>query len=213
METGMEKDLPEGTGYKSYWIVVQDEKAKLEDIVHKFHALSQETVTYREGVQRAYEESKRICIADLGKGDFYLFGNFIYYFIKDLTEFEKFSKGWNRVALFATYRVVEEHAFAVAEDGKLKRFYYVCGENNQFRVFGEPLEEEIKLEMNLLEENTSGENGLDEDERNLSEEDTSSGNWLDEDGVIDLAIEMTGREAFDYGEAVLLKVGLLREID
>lgn len=114
------KDLPRGVGYKRRWIVVQDDRAKLEDIVDKFHALSQETVTYQEGIQRVDKESKLVCIADLGKGDFYLFGNFIGYFIEDTAEFERFSNGWKRVVLFSTHRVVEEHTFAVAEDGKLK---------------------------------------------------------------------------------------------
>lgn len=190
------KHLPNGAERKHNWLVVQDKRAKLEDIVNKFHILSKEIVPYQEGIQRALNDPRWICIADFGKGAFYLCEGLVNYLISKDAELEKFSKGWERVLLFLNHSTTEEYGFAVAEDGKIKRSYYVCKKEALFSFSGEPLEEEIRLGMNLPD-------GI--------WEALSSSNQEDEERIMKLALEMTGREEdFDYGDVVLLRVGLLR---
>lgn len=191
------KYLPNKVGQGHSWLVIQDETVKLEDIVNKFHILSQKTVSYQEGIQCAYQDSRWIGIADLGMGEFYLFEGLVNYLIWEKDELEKFSKGWKKVVLFLINPAKNEYAFSVAENGEIKRSYYVCEEEAVFDFFGKPLEEEIELELNLPEEDIYTV--------------LSSPNHLEEEKILKLAVELIGREeAFVYQDVVLLRVGLLR---
>lgn len=199
VQNGMVKSLPKGVGFKTGWLVIQDANVKLEDIVKKFNYMTKETETYENGVQRARDDSKIICISDLGKGQIYLFEHIAWHFSNHEDELEKFCEGLEKVFLFYTYRVSEAHGFAVVENGRLKRSYYF--DENRIYSSGEPLEEEVKLGLQFPD-----------DFYEMSEnQDNSKITIINEDIIVNLAMELTGRKgAFDYEDAVLLKVGLLR---
>ena len=105
--------------------------------------------------------------------------------------------------MFFTHRVSETHGFTVVENGKIRRFYFY-EESNFFpvRCIGEPLEEEKKLGLKLINR---------ENELKIGWTD-ADGSIVKEDNIIELAMELTGRETeFCYEKIVVLKLGLLKE--
>lgn len=198
------KSIPNGVGYKKEWIVIQDKDITLEEIVEKFNFYAREVVTYSDGVKKANSDSTYISICNFGQGEFYILGNVATYFIIHRNYFEKFSEGLKKVFLFFTYRVSESHGFAVAENGKIKRLYYSDDFDGSIYSLGDPLAEEIKLGLRLPD-------NMDEWFENRKKLNLTK---LKEDHIIEIAMELTGREGeFNYEKAVLLRVGLLKEKD
>lgn len=200
---GEVKSLPIGIGYKRAWIVIQDNHIMVEDIIEKFNYFSKEVIGYFDGMEQANSDSKCISICDFGQGEIYILGSVATYFIYHKDELEKFSKGLEKVTLFFTNRVSESHGFAVVNGGKIRRlYYYEDSEIFPICFLGEPLEEEIKLGLKLQNENNVMRIDLEEADETI----------LNEDMIINLAMELTGREReFSYKKVVLLRLGLLKE--
>lgn len=193
------KSLPKGIGYKMGWMVIQDDGVQFDDIVNKFNYITKKIVKYETGIQKARNDRNQVCILEVGKGEFYLFEDIAYYFSNHHDELKKFCRGLEKVCLFYTYRITEIHGFAVVKKGKLQRAYY-CDEDRIFS-FGKPLKEEKKLKLQFPNDiSEMYENG-----------NNAKITGINEDIIMDLAMELTGRESeFDYKKAILLKVGLLR---
>lgn len=200
---GEVKSLPRGVGYKRGWMVVQDAHITLEEVVEKFNYYSKEVTEYENGMEQVFSDQKCMGIYNMGQGEIYLSESLVPSFFYHKEELEKFSEGFEKVSLFFTHRVSETHGFTVVENGKIRRFYF-CEESNffPFRCVGEPLEEEKKLGLKLINGGNELETGwLDAD-----------GSRVKEDNIIELAMELTGRETeFCYEKIVVLKLGLLKE--
>ena len=175
-------DLPVSFGYKMGWIAVAS--AEGSDLVNWLKLRKVRRCSWNDGLERAHDLKGVFVTPPMGEWTLALGwhpeagqDDFIPYL-------EELSRRFGRAFLFDTHRIVEYHAWAFAEGGKIKRAFGYVGEKGKFLVnVGDPTPEEHELGV-----------GIEDHDHPPSEEDVLNlaAKWVLDPREIDLEVEACG---------------------
>lgn len=188
--------LPEGTGYKSFWFVI--EGSNQQDIVRKLALYNCRRISYAEGlefIENAPYKDRTLMICPDYKGRNYILGECLSDLMYEPEEMVEFFGSFYRVYMYATQRVSEAHYFGVIENGRILRYYRFDEED--IVSIGAPLPWESANRINLPKD-------FDELDALYEDEDDSGFTYMNEEIIVSLALEQTGvDENYPYTEVIL----------
>ena len=138
------QDLPVSFGYKTTWIAVRSEDPG--SVARALGLKNVKAASWANGVERA-DRQQGVFVSPPVDGWVLALGKLP---DADGEAFETFladlSARLGQVFFFATHRVVEYHAWAIADAGRITRAFSFIGDQGEFPVnTGEPLPEESEL--------------------------------------------------------------------
>jgi hypothetical protein len=143
-------DVPIPFGYKNSWLAIATMNQPA--VIKALGLRGVRQCTWREGISHTYGENAMVFVPPAVAGWIFVVGGSLLPEAGDpdsnkpklIPYLEGMSKTLGRVQYFATHRVVEYHAWVLAENGIVRRAFGYLGESGEVLLkIGNPTQEEV----------------------------------------------------------------------